>query len=286
MCRWKSWEVRRVGKSKWIGAFAAGAMAACLAFGTASAAKISAYSNMLAGRSCTIRYENITPAVRIHNWDSVHLGFAPMEIPPLYASQGYKGILVLRGDESYVEINYEDAGYAKCALRKKDEVYQFSRQTKGKNRDKIEYQSKEGKNKVSAEDFDIESALVYGESFGPADVSRLLAVMLPASKKPAGMPDYQYVGSGSLPGGLSYEDYRTAGDDSGLEAVRYYFQGNALVKIAAASYYRKPDGNFDGRKCVLKIEEFSNLPDGKALVLPENLEDKTKRDKAGKNDED
>ena len=274
-------------KNKWIGAFVVGAMATCMAFGTVSAAKISAYSNMLASRSCTIRYENITPAVRIHNWDAVHLGFAPMEIPPLYVSQSYKGILVLRGDDSYIEINYEgeDSDYAKCALRKKDEIFQFARETKGKNRDKIEYQSKEGKNKVKAEDFDIESTLVYGESFGPADVSRSLAVMLPTNKKPAGMPDYQFVGDGSLPDGLSYEDYRTAGD-SELEAVRYYFQGNTLVKIAAASYYQKPDGNFDGRKCVLKIEEFSNMPDGKLLVLPENLEDKTKREKAGKNEED
>lgn len=273
-------------KSKWISAFLAGSVAACMAFGTASAAKISAYGNLLAGRSCTVRYENITPAVRIHNWDTVHLGFAPMEIPPLYVSQSYKGILVLRGNESYIEINYEDAGYAKCALRKNDEVYRFARQTKGEKRDKVEYQSKEGKNKVSAEDFDIESTLVFGESFGPADVSRLFAVMLPANKKPAGMPDYQYVGSGSLEDGLSYEDYRTEGGESGLEAVRYYFQGNTLVKIAAASYYRKPDGNFDGRKCVLKIEEFSNLPDGKTLVLPEGLEDKTKREKAGSNEEE
>ncbi len=273
-------------KSKWIGMLVAGAVTTCMTFGAASASKISAYGNMLASRSCTVRYENITPAVRIHNWDSVHLGFAPMEIPPLYVSQSYKGILVLRGDESYAEINYEDAGYAKCALRKKDEVYQFARQTKGKDHDKVEYHSKEGKNKVSAEDFDIESTLVYGESFGPADVSRLLAVMLPANKKPAGMPDYQYLGSGDLSDGLSYEDYRTAGDESGLEAVRYYFQGNTLVKIAAASYYQKPDGNYDGRKCVLKIEEFSNLPDGKVLVLPENLEDKTKRDKSEKTEED
>lgn len=273
-------------KNKWIGMFVAGAVVACMSFGTASAAKISSYGNLLAGRNCTIRYENITPAVRIHNRDSVNLGFAPMEIPPLYVSQSYKGILVLRGDESYVEINYENAGYAKCALRKKDEVYQFARQTKGKNHDKVEYQSKEGKNKVVAEDFDIVSTLVYGESFGPVDVSRLLTVMLPANKKPAGMPDYRYVGSGNLENGLSYEDYRTEGSESGLEAVRYYFQGNTLVKIAAASYFRKPDGGLDGRKCVLKIEEFSNLPDGKMLVLPEGLEDKTKREKAKGNDEE
>ena len=216
-------------KSKWIGAFVAGAVATCMAFGTASAAKIDAYGKLLASRSCTLRYENITPAVRIHNWDSVHLGFAPMEIPPSYVSQSYKGILVLRGDDSYIEINYEgkDADYAKCALRKKDEVFQFARTVKGKERDKIEYQSKEGKNKVSAEDFDIESTLVFGESFGPDDVSRLLAVMLPSNKKPAGMPDYQYVGSGSLPDGLSYEGVSmTVGSEHSY-----------LVAVGVLSYY-------------------------------------------------
>ena len=61
------------------------------------------------------------------------------------------------------------------------------------------------------------------------------------------------------------------------EVVRYYFSGMKLVKIAAASYYKKNDGTIDGRKCIIKINEFSSVPDRTLLKLPDGLKDVTKR---------
>jgi len=261
-------------KNKFIRLFLTALIACCFIFGTASAGKITTYSNMLSSRNCTIRYTNVTPAVRIHNIEAVRLGFEAMRIPPLYINQSYKGIIVLRDTDSYNEVDY--GTFAKCVLRNKDEVFSFNRETKD---EEVNYSSSKGKNKVVAESFDIESMLLYGENFGPADVSRLFTAMLPADKKPAGSPEYKYVGEGELPDGRTYEDYRTDTGTSGLEAVRFYFQGNELTRIAAASYFIRPDGKMDGRKCVLNINEFVNIPDSKLLKLPEKVEDNTERGK-------
>ena len=233
----------------------------------ASAARTDAYRDMLAKHSCTVKYENITPAERIHNRDKVSLteSLGRMKTPELYANQPYQGVLVLNGDDKYVEVRYPDT--VQCELTKGEDVYRYQGDIKKAS---VKYHSNAGKNQVSADPVDQESQLLYGENFGPADVSQLFSVMLTPEQKPAGMPYYYYVNGGSLENGLTYEDYR-ADYDNGLGAVRYYFQGNQLVKIAAAKYQRRADGSLDGQKCILKINEFSATPEASYLNLPDGM---------------
>jgi len=248
-------------------AAAAGAVLLTSAMPSASAARTDAYRDMLVKHSCTVKYENITPAERIHNRDKVSLteSFGKMQTPELYTNQSYKGVLVLNGDEKYIEIRYPD--YVRCELTKGEDVYRYQGDIK---KNSVKYHSDAGNGKVRADKADLESQLLYGENFGPADVSQLFSVMLKPEQKPAGTPYYYYVDSGSLDGGMTYEDYR-ADFDNGLGAVRYYFQGGQLVKIASARYQRRADGSLDGQKCILKIDEFSATPESSCLNLPEGM---------------
>ncbi|SFW54843.1 hypothetical protein [Selenomonas ruminantium] len=262
-------------KNKWIVVAVLGAFTLCLPLHMASAGKLDAYRNMLAQRSCTISYENITPAEREHNRDSSNMtsSFGQMYIPPMYTHKGYKGMVVMQGEDRYVETNYGD--YSKCQLKKGGEVYEFKREVK---KGKESWKALNGKSTVTASEFQPEKELLYGESFGTRDVSRLFGVILPKDRIPAGQPIYDYVGGGNLPGGQSYEDYR-ASSAAGLEAVRYYFDGSKLVRIAAASYSRNGDGQLVGRKCILKIMDFSNTPDNSKLNLPADLKAKSLKSK-------
>lgn len=257
-------------RNKWMAAAVLGAFTLCLPLGTASAGKLDAYRNMLAQRNCTINYENITPAQWEHNRDSSDLtnSFGRMYTPARYTHKSYKGTVVMQGDNRYVETNYGD--YSKCTLKKGAEVYDFRRESK---KGKDAWKAANGSSMVEASEFQPERELLYGESFGTNDVSRLLGVMLPKERIPAGQPVYNYVGSGNLPSGQSYEDYR-ASSAAGLEAVRYYFDGSKLVRIAAASYSRNGEGQLVGRKCILKITDFSSTPDSSKLNLPAGLKAK------------
>ena len=67
-----------------------------------------------------------------------------------------------------------------------------------------------------------------------------------------------------------------------MEAIRYYFKGNKMVKIAAASYYVLPNGKLDGNKAIIKIKEFSAIPDATYLNLPTGVKDVTKKPKTVK----
>ena len=109
-------------------------------------------------------------------------------------------------------------------------------------------------------------------------MTRLLTAILPPSHKSADMPVYKYVDAGRLSNGLTYEDYR-ANIDGTMEAIRYYFNGNKLVKIAAASYYVLPDGTLDGNKTIIKVKEFTAKPDAAYLNLPTGVKDVTKKPK-------
>ena len=92
---------------------------------------------------------------------------------------------------------------------------------------------------------------------------------------------YKFIGSGNLEGGLSFEDF--ASDRNNIfSAVRYYFEGDKLVKIAQASYLKNGNEIAAYEKSVINITEFSTTADQKYLSLPAELKDKTKRDKEKK----
>lgn len=264
---------------KWIAAAVLGAFALCLPFDTASAAKLDAYRNMLVNHNYTISYENITPPEREHNRDVSNMNYhGRIATPQNYAQKSYSGMIVSQGDKRYVEVNYGDD--SRISLRQADKTFSFKRVVK---KDKEVYQGLNGGKEVIAQKYHPEDELLYGEAFGTREVSRLLGAMLPASSIPAGLPAYQYVGAGNLGNGLSYEDYR-ASSSAGLEAIRYYFEGSTLVRIAAASYDRDEKGNLVGHKCILKIKDFSTAPDASKLALPANLKvvDPSQQNKSGK----
>ena len=253
--------------NKLIAAAALGVVTLCLPLDTASAGKLDAYRNMLVDHNYTIRYENITPQEREHNRDVSNMVFGRIDTPSTYVQKSYKGMIVSQGDKRYVEVDYGDD--SRMSLRQESKVFSFKRLTK---KDKAEYTALDGSKNVIVGKFHPENELIYGQSFGTDEVSRLLGAMLPASEVPAGRPSYQYVGAGSLADGLSYEDYR-ASSSEGLEAIRYYFEGAKLVRIASASYNRDANGSLVGHKCILKIEEFSSVPDAGKLALPANLKE-------------
>ena len=111
-------------------------------------------------------------------------------------------------------------------------------------------------------------------------MTRLINAMLPDERKSADMPRYTHVKSGRSKDGLNYEDYKS-GDGDVMSAIRYYFDGDRLIKIASADYRKDSDGNIESRRCVIEIDEFSSAVEGEYLSLPTALKDVTKRKKEG-----
>ena len=237
------------------------------------AGNLDVYRNLLAKNTYTIRYENITPLPRITNRDKA----------PLYGSSGlavnkadyltnrqFTGIVVGNGADKYEEVS--DGVIAMCRLLKNNESFIF---TKQQSNGAFEFFG-DKKGTVKAVKRNILAEIFGGQSYGDSEMTKLLNAILPASAKSADAPQYQYVGSGTLGNGLNYEDYK-ANTDGKMEAVRYYFNGATLVKISSATCFRKQNGELDGYKCIVKINEFSPNPDMKLLKLPEGLQDTTKR---------
>lgn len=235
--------------------------------------RLETYRNILIGKQYTIRYENITPSPRVTNRDRVNVfGSSGMAVNQndYLTNKVKRGIVVGDGEDRYEEVG--DGNFDMCRLTKGSETFLFTRYTKG---DRIEYFGSK-KNKVEANSRNYMAEIIDGQSYGDADVSRLLNAMLPDNLKSVDMPHYVYVTSGTLNNGLYYEDYKST-DNHALSAIRYYFSSNSLVKIAAVSYIKNSDGTVIGRKCIIKINEFSATPDKKLLSLPEGLEDVTNR---------
>ncbi len=242
----------------------------------AEASKLDFYREMLMKNSYTIRYENITPPPRITNADRVELygksGLA-VEGNDYFLYKPKRGIITRDAQSKYEEIGEGD--FYMCRLSKNGEDFFYTKYRRGND---WEYFGSR-KNRVEANAKNYLAEIVEGESYGDADMSRLLNAILPDDVKSAEQASYKFISSGNLSGGIFYEDFR-ADFDGTTEIVRYYFKGDALIKIAAASYHKKSDRKIDGRKCIIKINEFSNAPDRSLLRLPEKLQDVTRRQKS------
>ena len=241
----------------------------------AQAAKIDAYRDLLLKNSYTIRYENITPPPRVTNADRVELygksGLA-VEGSNYLLNKPKRGVITCAGTEKYEEVGEGD--FYMCRLSKNAEDFFYTKYRRGGD---WEYFGTR-KNRVEANAKNYLARLIEGESYGDADMSRLLNAILPDEVKSAQQAGSRFIAAGTLDDGNTYEDYRT--DRDGVtEIVRCYFNGNALIKIASASYHRKADGKIDGRKCIIKIKEFSATPDRSLLRLPAKLQDVTERRK-------
>lgn len=246
----------------------------------AEAYHLDTYRQLLVNNKFTLKYENITPLPRKTNKDKVHFyGLDGMAVDKAHflTNRQFDGTIVMNGTDKYEEVGYENMSM--CNLTKGDKAYFFTKHFDGK---KTTYYGDSGKkNKVSAHDKNMQAISINGQSYADPVMTRLLTAILPPSYKSADMPVYNYVDSGWLDNGLSYEDYR-ANIDGTMEAIRYYFKGNKMVKIAAASYYVLPDGTLDGQKAIVKIKEFSAMPDAAYLNLPVGVKDVTKNFKGSK----
>ena len=252
----------------------------------AQAEPIDAYRDMIVRKTYTIKYQNITPETRQTNRNRVIMMNGTMDDPMSAMYVPTQSIVVSDGSNRYEESGY--GPYVTCRLQRGEEMYNFSRVTVG---NKTNYVGTVGGKAKKGATAATRYAMMYmaatqGLQFGDNQMTRFLNALLPNQMKPEGATTYSRVASGTLPNGLSYVDYKAdqASHDS-FEAIRYYFQGNQMVKIASGQYYVNDRGELDGVRYIIKIDEFTATPDPSYLKLPDGLEDKTKRDKDGKSAE-
>lgn len=237
-------------------------------------ARIDIYREMLLKNSYTIRYENLTPAPRVTNRDRVEMygkSTLAVESNDYLTNKPKNGVITAENLDKYEEVGLDN--FYMCRLSKNGEDYFFS---KYKKDNRWEYVGTR-RNRVAANEKNYLAEILEGKSYGDSDMTRLLNAILPNNDKSAQQATYKFVAQGKLPDNLFYEDYR-ADNDGITEVIRYYFEGSKLVKIASASYYRK-NGKIDGRRCIIKILEFSATPDKSLLKLPDGVKDETKRKK-------
>lgn len=232
---------------------------------TVDAAKIDAYKEILVNRRYTIRYDNLTPAPRVTNRDVAELygkSGLIVESNDFFVNRPLRGVITENGENKYEEIGYQD--FYQCRLMRGGENFNFTRYKNKKGATEY-FGSKKGK--VEANSRNYLSELLAGESFGDNNFTEMMNALI---------SDYQFINSGTLENGLTFEDF-LAQDDKTLSAIRYYFEGNTLVKISFASYGRDERGEVRGSKCIVKILEFTNSPAEDLLRLPAGLQDTTKR---------
>ena len=249
--------------------------AGCLAAADAEASNLDTYRNLLMKKKYTIKYQDITPEPRVTNKDKIPMyGKRDMERSQsaFLLHKQTESVAVCDGDARYEEIGA--GAYTQCRLQKGLDTYVFVKYNN--NGQQEVYGNK--KNSVAAIETNLVAQTMMGSSYGSSAMSRYLNAMLPNDDKTADQPIFRYVTSGWLENGLNYEDYKTE-NDGVYEAVRYYFNGYTLVKIAAIQYWKNAQGGLEGKKTIIKINEFSPVPDQTYLNLPTGVKDNTKRKK-------
>ena len=236
-----------------------------MATSTVNAAKIDAYKEILASGRYTISYDNLTPVQRVTNKDVANLygkGGLIVENNDFFLNRPLSGIVTENGDNRYEEVGYSD--FYQCRLLSGGENFIFTRY---KNKQgKIEYFGTK-KGKVEANTRNYLAELIAGESFGDANFTEMMNALT---------SDYKFINSGELENNLNFEDF-LAQDENKISAIRCYFDGDTLVKIYFASYVKNANGAVDGKKCIVKILEFTSSPTENLLKLPAGLQDTTKR---------
>lgn len=115
-------------------------------------------------------------------------------------------------------------------------------------------------------------------NFGNQDLYQALQPILPPEQVivTPNTPIYKFAGAGNLSGGLTYEDFYGEKNNTHY-AIRYYFSGDKMTKIATFTYFKDEGGVQFYEKHVIDIEEFLTAADENYLQLPANLKDTTKR---------
>ena len=170
--------------------------------------------------------------------------------------------------------------YSTCILTKNNEKFIYTRIT---NEKKVEYV---GHKKGKVEATKIKKGFIgyTPPDFGNYEMSRVLNALLPDDGKVEGTVTYARSGSGTLSNGRYYVDLKAVNPAPNVifDAIRYYFEGGALVKIEAGQYYKTKTGRLDGTRTIINVIEFSAEAEPKYFKLPEGLQDVTKRDTGAK----
>lgn len=256
----------------------------CVAVGSmfstvVEASNLDTYRNLLINKKYTIKYVNVTPEERITNKDKITLTGNNTMGTGSVSKLMYKPVecvVVSDGSNRYEEIGFN--GFVNCRLQNENGTYVY---TKYKEGDKTSIWGTK-KNTVMANPTNNVAYMLQGDAFGGNDMTRLLNAMLPDNLKSAEMPSYKYVNSGWLSNGLNYVDYQSSGRN--MEAIRYYFNGYTLVKIASAQFIYDDKGQLQARRCIIKVNEFSPTPAKEYLSLPAGVKDATKKPKKDEGD--
>ncbi|MDO4921336.1 MAG: hypothetical protein Q4E64_05895 [Phascolarctobacterium sp.] len=244
-----------------------------LAAENAEARNSDTYRNLLMKKTYTIKYVDITPEPRITNKDKIQFyGKNDMDRSQsvFLTNKQTESVAVADGVDSYEEI--ASGAFTQCRLQKGSDVFLFVKYNDGKKQEV--YGNKKGS--VAAVDRNYIANAMQGATYGSSRMSRYLNALLPDDGKSADMPSFRYIGAGWLDNGLNYEDYKSDEKDM-FEAVRYYFNGYNLVKIAAVQYWTNSAGVMEGNKTIIKINEFSPTPDKAYLELPAGVKVKAKK---------
>lgn len=273
---------------------------------TVDAAKADMYREALLNKTFTLKYEVVDVPIVETSRDAVYTssGLANKEYNS-FLDYLHKGIIVFDGDNYYTEVSHDDytatskyfsltslikfneGGY--CGLTKDGEVFGFFWEMKdGKRRYFGGYNMFGGKTKDVKANDESKMQMSYQRlaqeyNFGTPELSRALLPLFPPEKIIATdkTPEYKFFASGTLDNGLSYEDF-VSDKGNTFSAVRYYFDGDNMVKIATANYIRDNGKILSYEKSVINVTEFLTTPDQNYLKLPAELKDKTKRDKETK----
>ena len=269
------------------------------------AAKTDVYRDALRNKNFTIKYSVVTPPVYQGITDAV-LTPKGLAKKGFYAQSDmlHEGIVVVSGEDKYTEIfrnknlfnvpiriasgetrnsvsELKETGV--CRLKKNGETFNFFYEVEGGQKKYYGgYGIYGGKSSSVEADKSIFSTpymeMIEEYNFGSPALADALAAILPPENVIAftDTPEYKFLNSGSLGNGLAYEDF-ISNKNGVFSAVRYYFNGDKLVKIASVSYAKSGDKITVYKKAVLDVKEFLPTAEGSYLSLPGQLKDKTKR---------
>ncbi len=275
----------------------------------ADAAKFEIYREALRNKSFTIEYEIVQPPVRNANKFAIIYEDELIDYENIILdSQPHNGIVIENGEDSYSEIVYGarqvrykqsfgQGGRVKtldvgengiCNLTKNGERFTFYYDVKDGQKKYYggyngffksqKVKAKEDNAEVKGVTVDPYQAMIDEYNYGTPALSQALAAIIPPERVIVTLntPIYKFVRSGTLNGGLTYEDFSAENNDT-FYALRYYFKGSDMVKIAAVSYRREGNSISNYKKSIVEIIKFSTTPDESYFSLPSSLKDVTER---------
>lgn len=250
-------------------------------YNSVNASKSDIYKNMLETNQYTLIYRNETQIkdneneLRLFNEERYSDYLEKKKLESL--TKGSPGEVTLIANEKcfYKEMNYTHL--SECQIEKDNLCYVYSKLYKIDG--SVEYyglnsDGKNGfglnKNKITPQQ--VNNKINYKRYFTDPTMDRLLSPLLPENIKRSNLPKYKKIGENTLINDYSYEDY-VCQENNHWEIMRYYFQNDNFIKIAAASYDITADGKVNNyKKIIMKICEFTNKIDYNKFILPLELE--------------